>query len=109
MTPGIRQISVVDLKQRLDRGEKPVILDVREPWEVELARGPATVLIPLNEIPLRLKELDAGTEIIAMCKLGGRSQRAAEYLSGQGFPNVSNLTGGIAAWSREIDPSVPAY
>lgn len=109
MKPDIKQLQVSELKARLDRGEKPVILDVREPWEIELAHGPGTVFIPLNEIPLRLEELDAAVPIIAMCKAGGRSQRAAEYLSGQGFSDVSNLSGGILAWGREIDPTVPAY
>lgn len=109
MTAPIRQISAAELKAQLDGGKPPVVLDVREPWEVALARGPGTVCIPLNEIPLRLKELDAGAPIIAMCKLGGRSQRAAEYLVGHGFTDVGNLVGGIDAWSREIDPGVPRY
>ena len=85
------------------------LLDVREPWEVTLAAIPGSVCIPLHEIPARWKELDVKSEIIVMCKVGGRSQRAAEFLSAQGFGQVSNLRGGIDAWARDVDPSVAAY
>ena len=85
------------------------LLDVREPWEVALAAISGSVCIPLHEIPSRLNELDANSEIIVMCKVGGRSQRAAEFLSAQGFGQVSNLRGGIDAWARDVDPSVAAY
>ena len=85
------------------------LLDVREPWELALARIEGSVAIPLNEIPGRLKELDAAAAIIVMCKLGGRSQRAADYLATNGFGRVSNLQGGIEAWARDIDPQMPTY
>ena len=85
------------------------LLDVREPWEVALAAISGSVCIPLHEIPARWKELDAKSEIIVMCKVGGRSQRVAEFLSAQGFGQVSNLRGGIDAWARDVDPSVVAY
>jgi len=103
------QTSVMRLKQLLDSGADFCLLDVREPWETALAAFPRSLNMPLNEIPRRLKELDAASVIIVACKVGGRSQLAANFLLSQGFDRVSNLQGGIDAWSREIDPSVPAY
>ncbi|HTP38445.1 MAG TPA: rhodanese-like domain-containing protein [Steroidobacteraceae bacterium] len=107
MTVG--EISPQQLKRRLEAGEKPCVLDVREPWEVAIVSLPGSVNIPLHEIPLRLKELDAGSEIIVMCKMGGRSRQAAEFLAAHNFSRVSNLTGGIVAWGREVDPALPDY
>ena len=102
-------ISAQELKRRLDAGESPFVLDVREPWEVALASLPGAVNIPLNEIPLRLKELDADSEIIVLCKMGGRSLKAAQFLAARNFSRVSNLTGGILAWGRDVDPALPDY
>lgn len=82
------------------------LLDVREPWEVARASLPGSVCIPLQEIPSRMQELDAGAEIIVMCQAGMRSQRAAEFLAGRGFSRVVNLRGGIAAWARQFDPGL---
>lgn len=82
------------------------LLDVREPWEVERASLPGSTCIPLQEIPSRMQELDAGAEIIVMCQAGMRSQRAAEYLAARGFSRVVNLRGGIAAWARQFDPDL---
>ena len=103
------EISVQELQRRLAAGEPLQLLDVREPWECAIARLPTSVNIPLNEVPARLQELDAGTDIIVMCHSGGRSGRAAAYLRSHGFDRVANLSGGIAAWTREIDPAVPSY
>lgn len=105
----VAQLPVAELKRRQDAGETLCLLDVREAWEVAIAAIPGSVHVPLNEIPNRLKELDAGSEIIVMCKAGGRSQMAAEFLVRSGFERVSNLRGGIDAWAREIDPAMPAY
>ena len=102
------QITVEQLKQKMDNGHKPFILDVREPNEYKAANIGGT-LIPLGEIPKRFKELDKGTEIVVHCHHGGRSQRAVEFLYEQGFTNVKNLIGGIDAWSVKIDPKVPRY
>lgn len=102
-------ITPADLKHRLDAGETTCILDVREPWEVAIAHIPGSRNIPLNEIPLRLKELDAQSDIVVMCKVGGRSRRAADFLVAQGFRKVSNLSGGIDAWSNDVDPTLPRY
>jgi rhodanese-related sulfurtransferase len=103
------QASVSELQQLRAAGGVCTLLDVREDWELELARLPGAVHIPMNEIPGRLKELDANSAIIVMCKAGGRSQMVADFLLAHGFTRVSNLRGGIDAWSREIDPAVPTY
>jgi rhodanese-related sulfurtransferase len=103
------QTSVSELRQLRANGGVCTLLDVREGWELALASLPDCVHIPLNEIPGRLKELDAASAIIVMCHAGGRSQMVADFLLAHGFSRVSNLRGGIDAWSREIDPAVPAY
>ena len=93
----------------MDARQTFCLLDVREPWEIALASIPGSIDIPLHEIPARFEELRTAGEIIVMCRSGGRSQRAAEFLAAQGFSGVSNLQGGITAWSNDIDPSVPEY
>lgn len=105
---GIPQITATELKQRLDAGEDIFVLDVREPFEYQIANIGGT-LIPLNDVPQRLHEIDREREIVVHCKMGGRSQRAAEYLAQSGYAKVSNLAGGIVAWSNEVDPAVPKY
>jgi rhodanese-related sulfurtransferase len=105
----VEEISVVELKQRRDRGEKPLVLDVREPWEVQLASIPDVVHVPMNQIPARLAEFPRDGETIVMCHAGGRSLRVAHFLANQGFTRVANLTGGIAAWSEQVDATVPQY
>lgn len=105
---GIPQMSVTELKQKLDAGEDVFILDVREPYEYQIAQIGGH-LIPLGELPNRLGELDTSREIVVQCKSGGRSQRAAEFLAQNGFSKLHNLAGGILAWSNEIDPDVPRY
>ena len=98
-----------ELKRRIDAGETPCILDVREPWELAICGLPGARHIPLNEIPARFSELDATSAIIVVCKGGGRSRRAAKYLTARGFSRVSTLAGGIDAWAREVDPALPTY
>lgn len=105
----VQEIPPQELKRRLDAGDKLQLLDVREPWEYAIARLPNSVHIPLNEIPQRLRELDADGDVVVMCHGGGRSRRAAEYLLTRGFEHVANLSGGIDAWSRDVDPDVPTY
>jgi rhodanese-related sulfurtransferase len=102
----VTQIDPAGLKAMMDARQEFCLLDVREPWEVAQASLPGSQHIPLNEIPSRLEELDADAEIIVMCKVGARSQRAAEFLAARGFGRVHNLRGGIVAWAREIDPSL---
>ncbi|MGD0740976.1 MAG: molybdopterin-synthase adenylyltransferase MoeB [Terracidiphilus sp.] len=105
---GVPQITVNELKQRIDAGEDLFILDVREPFEYQIANIGGK-LIPQNEVPQRLSEIDRDREIIVHCKAGGRSQRIAEYLKQSGYPDVVNVAGGILAWSSEIDSTVPKY
>jgi rhodanese-related sulfurtransferase len=105
----IREVSVDELKQARDRGEKPLVLDVREDWELQLARIPDVVHVPMNQLPARLGEFDRAAPIIVMCHAGGRSLRVAHFLANQGFTNVANLSGGISAWSESVDATVPQY
>ena len=102
-------ITAVELKQRLDRGDKLVIVDVREPNEYQINRIPGSVLIPLGEIPRRYAELDEEAELVMQCKMGGRSAKAADYLRSVGFKRVLNLKGGILEWVDKVDPSQPKY
>ena len=104
---GVPQIPVQELKRRRDAGEKPFVLDVREPWEYQVANLGGH-LIPQGELPARAGELPRDQTIVVQCKSGGRSQKAAEYLQGQGY-QVENLAGGILGWASEIDPQVPKY
>jgi adenylyltransferase/sulfurtransferase len=111
----IDQMPVEELKRRLDAGENVVVLDVREPFEVAIANlqkaKPGVKHIPLGDLGKRLGELEEfrGSEIVVHCKMGGRSQKAAEQLQAAGFAKVHNLAGGITAWSEKIDPSVVKY
>ena len=102
------EITPKQLKARLDRGEPLLVLDVREPQEYQINRIEGSTLIPLGELPQRYQELDPSREIIAQCKMGGRSAKAAEFLRQKGFM-VKNLTGGILRWIDEMDPSQPKY
>jgi hydroxyacylglutathione hydrolase len=102
------QMTVEELKDRLDRGERPFLLDVREPFEFRIANLGGQ-LIPLREVPMRMNELDRNEEIVVYCHHGNRSRRAVEFLYESGFTNVKNLVGGIDAWSKRIDSSVPLY
>jgi len=88
--------------------EPPLVLDVREPWEIEKASLAGITAIPMREIPARAAELPREREIVAVCHHGGRSMQVAMFLEQQGF-RLHNLTGGMDAWSREIDPAVPRY
>lgn len=108
MKNGIPQITVKELKRRIDAGENVYILDVREPWEYVIAHIGGR-LIPQDEVPQRLAEIDRNREVIVHCHSGIRSQQIAELLKRSGYPRVANLAGGINAWSEEIDPKVPKY
>ncbi len=105
---GIPQISVKDLKSRIDAGEDVFILDVREPYEYQIANIGGK-LIPQNDVPQRLAEIDRDREIVVQCRSGQRSQRIAEFLQQSGYQKVTNLAGGILAWADEIDPKVQKY
>ena len=99
----------VDLKKRVDAGDDVFILDVREPNEYQICRIPGSVLIPLGELPRRYAELPTDKDIVAHCKMGGRSAKATEFLQSVGFKRVKNLKGGILDWIDKVDPSQPKY
>ncbi len=104
------EITATELKQRLDRGDDIQIIDVREPHEYEIALIRGSRLIPLGQVLDRMNEIDAGRETVVHCKMGGRSAKAIETLQRAGFTGrLTNLKGGITAWSDEVDPSVPKY
>ncbi|MBA2616669.1 MAG: molybdopterin-synthase adenylyltransferase MoeB [Rubrobacter sp.] len=105
---GVPEITVKDLKAKLDYGEDVNVLDVREPHEYEVANI-GVRLIPLGELPQRLAEFDQNENFAIHCKTGGRSAKAVKLLQDAGFGNVYNVKGGITAWSEEIDPSIPKY
>lgn len=105
----MNEITVSELQARLAAAEPPLLLDVREDWEYALASLEGAVHIPMNTIPERVHELDQAAEIVVMCKSGGRSLRVAEFLQQNGFSRVTNLNGGIDAWSVEIDAAVRRY
>jgi adenylyltransferase/sulfurtransferase len=102
-------VTVEELKKRLDRGEAVFILDVRNPEEIQICRIPGSTVIPLPSLPQRVGELDRGREMIVHCKSGMRSQKAIAFLREQGFMKLLNLKGGILAWADKVDPTMPKY
>lgn len=112
MTAGstpIPELSVTELKAKLDAGESFTLLDVRNLDEIEICRISGSVVIPLPELPARAGELDPGKPLVVHCKSGGRSAKAVAFLREAGFPNALNLKGGILGWIREIDPTLTPY
>jgi rhodanese-related sulfurtransferase len=105
----VGEILPEELNQRLKRGERPVILDVREPEEIAIARFPGATHIPMGEIPSRVTELDPDQETVVVCHHGIRSAHVAMHLARLGFERVSNLSGGIDLWSATVDAAVPRY
>ena len=102
-------ISPKELRTRLDKGDKLVLVDVREEWEYALAKLDGSILIPLGTLPQSLTRLNRDSEIVAICHHGMRSADATNFLLQQGFSNVKNLVGGIDAWSIQVDGTVPRY
>jgi sulfur-carrier protein adenylyltransferase/sulfurtransferase len=111
MSDGIPEMTPVELKERLDRGDPITLIDVREPYEWEIANLEAqgARLIPLGEVEARIGEIDPASDIVMQCRSGARSLRAAELLRERGYDRVWNLAGGILAWSDTVDPSIPKY
>ncbi len=107
----IPEVTVYELKAKIDRKDDFVLLDVREPHEYQIAKIPGSRLIPLGELDKRLKELEAfkEKEVVVHCKSGGRSAQAVEFLKQAGFKKIWNVVGGISEWSNKIDPKVPQY
>jgi rhodanese-related sulfurtransferase len=103
------EISPQDLKTRLAGNDRPLLLDVRQDWETRLCRLESAVHIPIEEIELRVDELNADDEIVVYCHQGVRSAAVADYLRQHGFKNVKNLRGGLDSWARTVDPSMRRY
>jgi molybdopterin/thiamine biosynthesis adenylyltransferase/rhodanese-related sulfurtransferase/molybdopterin converting factor small subunit len=103
------EIDPVEVKAKIDHGDRFVLIDVREPHEYQICNIPQAKLIPLGDLPKRVNELNSADEIIAHCKSGMRSAKAVDFLKQAGFKKVRNMKGGILAWSDKVDPSVPKY
>jgi rhodanese-related sulfurtransferase len=106
----VKDMSPREFLERRSRGTAMTLLDVREEWEIQVAAVPSpTVHIPMGQVPARLAELDTALDTVVICRSGGRSMEIARFLERRGFGSVYNLTGGILAWSRDIDPGIPQY
>mgnify|MGYP001559090373 CR=1 FL=1 len=102
------EITTLELKTKIDNGDKVFLLDVREPYEHEYVNIGGS-LIPLNQLRVRFKELDTKHEIVVYCHRGNRSAFAVNFLLQRGFSNVKNLIGGIEEWTKDVDPNLPRY
>ena len=105
-----KEYSPQELKKHLELADtKPVLLDVREPWEYERCHLPETILVPMRQIPGTLHDFDPDQEIVVICHHGIRSRAVASYLAKNSFTRVINLSTGIDGWARQVDPSMPVY
>jgi rhodanese-related sulfurtransferase len=107
--PPFKAARPAEIKRRLDAGEQLRLIDVREHYEYQAARVDAAELLPMSEIQSWWKDLPRDEELVIMCHHGSRSAQVCMALSGAGFEHLTNLEGGIDAWSRDVDPSVPRY
>jgi rhodanese-related sulfurtransferase len=105
----MRQLTVHELKQRLEQGDPPVLLDVREEWELARCQLPGTTWVPMGQIMARVNELAKEKETVVVCHHGIRSWQVAKFLEHEGFADVINLAGGLDAWAKEVDPSMALY
>lgn len=105
----MREISAQDLQTRLQAGDAPVLLDVRETWERNLCALPHSQHAPMQQVPTAINGLDPEKEIVVYCHSGVRSFHVGKFLEHNGFKNVVNLRGGIEAWAREVDPAMTRY
>jgi rhodanese-related sulfurtransferase len=103
------EIDPEQVQELRERGEEFVLLDVREPWEVEKARIEGSTLVPMDQVPARQQELDPDAHIVVFCHHGVRSLNVTAWLRQQGFEKVQSMRGGIHRWSRFVDPRVPPY
>ncbi len=103
------EIGIEELKAALDTGRPVFLLDVREPWEYQLARIDGSRLVPMNTLPARLDELSRDVHTVVICHHGTRSLNVTHWLRRQGFDNTQSLRGGVDAWARAVDPKVPVY
>jgi len=106
----MRQLTPQELKAYLDQADPPpLLLDVREPWEAGICRIDGSMLVPMRQIPQDARNLDPQRETVVICHHGVRSYQVAYFLEHSGFTNVINLAGGVAAWARDVDPTMPTY
>ena len=107
----MRQISPARLAQRLNDAQQPapLLLDVREPWELEICLIEGSVAMPMGSVPARFPELDRDRETVVICHHGGRSAQVCMFLERQGFSGVINLAGGVAGWAAQVDPRMAQY
>lgn len=107
----MKQLSPMELSAWMADGSrrKPILLDVREPWEFQLCHIPGSVHIPMATVPARIGELEQDAEIVVICHHGGRSAQVGMFLEHQGFPRVINLSGGVAGWAAQVEPGMPQY
>ena len=107
----MRQISPAQLAQRLNDAQQPgpLLLDVREPWELEICLIEGSVAMPMGSVPARFPELDRDRETVVICHHGGRSAQVCMFLERQGFSSVINLAGGVAGWAAQVDPRMAQY
>lgn len=105
----VQEISVEDAKAMRDRGDPLTIVDVREPWELDVAALEGAVSIPMALIPAHLDQLPRDHPLLVLCRSGVRSARVVEWLEMQGFPNALNIEGGILAWAQRLDPTIRQY
>jgi rhodanese-related sulfurtransferase len=103
------QIDPQEVKQKIDQGENFVLVDVREPWEHAICRINGSVLVPMNELPVRAASFEDAADVVVYCHSGIRSLNAAAWLRAQGIESARSMAGGIDRWSREIDSAVPRY
>ena len=102
-------MDVIELEKQIKNGSSPIIIDVREDFELEISKLDKAIHIPMNDLPKRLDELNSETDYVVMCRTGVRSAQICEFLSNQNFRSVSNLTGGINEWAKRIDTSLAVY
>jgi rhodanese-related sulfurtransferase len=105
----VRELSPVEFVRDAQGDARTLLLDVREAWELEIAALPGALHIPMAEVPGRVQELDRTRDIVVMCRSGGRSLSVARFLEAQGYASVANLTGGVLAWARDVDPALATY
>jgi rhodanese-related sulfurtransferase len=107
----MQHLSAPELAQWLanDARPRPVLLDVREPWEFQTCHIDGAAAMPMRTVPARLAELDPDLPVVCICHHGARSMQVASFLEQNGFADVSNLTGGVHAWALQVDPTMPSY
>ncbi len=103
------EVAPEELKAALDAGQPVLLLDVREPWEFQCSRIEGSMLIPMNDVPARLRELEPSSHIVVICHHGNRSLNVTHWLRQRGFEKAQSLRGGVDAWARRVDPKVGLY